>query len=78
MTLDTFTPNVQLSEFALRLRKYRQENGLSFGEAAHRLGVTLERFGTLELDRAQPTVRERRRLERLIARSHQQKTASPE
>lgn len=69
MTLDSFTPNVQLSEFALKLRRYRFSQALTVEAAARSLGVTIERFGTLELDKAPPTVRERRRLERLIARS---------
>ncbi len=62
---DSFTANVQLSEFALQLRKYRRDNGLSFGEFARQLGVSVERLGLLELDRATPTSRERRRFERL-------------
>lgn len=73
MPLDIFTPNVLLSEFALRLRKYRQDNGLSFGEVARRLGVSLERLGRLELDREQPSRFVRRRFDKLA----KQKTASP-
>lgn len=69
---DSFTPNVQLSKFALQLRKYRRDNGLSFGEVARRLGVSLEQLGLLELDRESPTLRVRRRFERLLAK---QKTA---
>ena len=73
MSQDVFTANVQLSEFALQLRKYRQENELSFGAFARLLGVSVERLGLLELDRATPTPRERKRFERL---QKQQKTTS--
>ena len=67
-------PNVQLSEFALKLRRYRHENGFTPGEVCRQLGVGLERLGLLELDRAMPTFLEKWRLNRLLAK---QKTASP-
>lgn len=60
---DVFTANVQLSEFALQLRKYRQEHDLSFGAFARLMGISVERLGLLELDRATPTSRERKRFE---------------
>ena len=69
-----FTPNIQLSEFALKLRRYRRDNGFTPGEVRRQLGVSLERLGMLELDRAKPTSIEKWRLNRLIAK---QKTASP-
>ena len=69
-----FTPNIQLSEFALSLRKYRQRNGLTPCEAATRLGISEERIFALEVDNAMPTFLEKWRLNRLIAK---QKTASP-
>lgn len=62
---DVFTANVQLSEFALQLRNYRQDNNLSFGAFACLLGVSVERLGLLELDRVTPSLSERRRFERL-------------
>ena len=74
MSFPEFMPNVQLSEFALKLRRYRHENGLTPGDIRKQLGVSLERLGLLELDRAKPTILEKWRLNRLIAK---QKTASP-
>ena len=73
MGVSTFTPNIQLSEFALKLRKYRQSNRLSQGEAAARLGVSLARYGAFERDQAKPTAMEKWRFNRLLAK---QKTAS--
>lgn len=72
MMQENFTANVELSEFALQLRKYRLDKGLSFGEFARLLGVSLEQLGLLELDGESPTLRVRRRFERLLAK---QKTA---
>ena len=69
----TFTPNIQLSEFALKLRRYRVENDLSSVQVCKQLGMSLERLGLLELDRSTPTIIEKWRLNRLIAK---QKTAS--
>ena len=62
----SFTPNIQLSEFALKLRRYRQENSLTPGEVCKQLGMSLERLGLLELDRATPTLLERHRLKKLM------------
>ncbi len=73
MSFPEFIPNVQLSEFALKLRRYRRDNGLTPGEVCRQLGVSLERLGMLELDRAKPTALEKFRLNRLLAK---QKTAS--
>ena len=61
-----FTANVQLSDFALQLRKYRLDNGLSSSEVATQLGVSLERVGLLEMDRERPTRLVRSRLSRLV------------
>lgn len=72
MANEIFTANVELSKFALQLRKYRLDNGLSFGEVARRLGVSLEQLGLLELNRESPTLRVRKRFESLLAK---QKTA---
>lgn len=74
MKQTTFTPNVQLSEFALKLRRYRLENGFESHEAAARLGISKERIFALEVDNAIPTILEKWRLNRLLAK---QKTASP-
>lgn len=68
-----FTPNVRLSEFALKLRRYRSDNGFTPCEVRKQLGVSLKRLGMLELDKAKPTFLEKWRLKRLIAK---QKTAS--
>ncbi len=68
-----FTPNVQLSEFALKLRRYRYQNGLRYGDVAPLFGVSEERIFSLEMDRARPTLREKLLLNRLLAK---QKTAS--
>ena len=73
MGVSTFTPNIQLSEFALKLRRYRVENDLSSVQVCKQLGMSLERLGLLELDRSTPTIIEKWRLNRLIAK---QKTAS--
>lgn len=73
MAVKTFTPNIQLSEFALKLRQYRHENRLRFDDAAARLGVSAQRIFELEMDYAKPTILERWRLNRLLAK---QKTAS--
>ena len=67
------TPNIQLSEFALKLRRYRHENDLSSVQVCKQLKVSIERLGLLELGRASPTILEIIRLNRLIAK---QKTAS--
>ena len=69
-----FTPNVQLSEFALKLRRYRHENRLRFDDAAAQLGVSTQRIFDLEMDYVKPTFFEKWRLNRLLAK---QKTASP-
>ncbi len=68
-----YTSNIQLSEFALKLRRYRQEKSLTPGEVCKQLGMSLERLGLLELDRAKPTALEKFRFKRLLAK---QKTAS--
>lgn len=73
MGVSAFTPNIQLSEFALKLRRYRRENKLTPGQACRQLGVSIERLGLLELDRSTPTIIEKWRLNRLLAK---QKTAS--
>lgn len=64
--------NIQHSAFALKLRRYRQMNGLTTDEAGKSLGISEERVALLELDRSTPTVFEKWRLNRLIAK---QKTA---
>lgn len=69
-----FTQNIQLSEFALKLREYRLKNKLTLSEAAARLNISDERIFSLEVDNAMPTFLERWRLNRLLAK---QKTASP-
>ena len=66
-------PNIQLSEFALKLRQYRHQNRLSFDEIAARLWVSAQRIFELEMDYAKPNFFEKWRLNRLIAK---QKTAS--
>ena len=66
MTQEILTANIALSEFALQLRKYRQDNNLSFGAFAHLLDVNLERLGALELDRVAPTRREVKRFKKLL------------
>lgn len=68
-----FNPNIQLSEFALKLRQYRHQNGLRFDDAAARLCVSTQRIFELEMDYAKPNFFEKRRLNRLLAK---QKTAS--
>ena len=70
----TFTPNIQLSEFALKLRKYRLENRLRYDDVAPLFGVSEERLFSLETDKERPTLREKRLLSKLLAK---QKTASP-
>lgn len=74
MTQEIFTPNVQLSEFALKLRRYRLSNKLEPIEAAALLDISEERIFALEVDNAMPTFLERWRLNRLLTK---QKTASP-
>ena len=66
MTERIFTPNIQLSEFALKLRAYRQKNGITSGEMCKQLGVSLERLGLLEIDRSTPTFLEKHRLKKLM------------
>ena len=73
MGVSTFTPNIQLSEFALKVREYRLRNRLDPSAAAERLGMSEERLFALEVDNAMPTFLERWRLSRLLAK---QKTAS--
>ena len=68
-----YTSNVQLSEFALKLRKYRIVNGLSLDGMSKEFGVGLVRMWELENDRAKPTFLEKRRIKRCLAK---QKTAS--
>ena len=62
----SFTPNIQLSEFAMKLRRYRQVSGLSQSEVCKQLGVSLERLGLLEFDRSTPTLLEKHRLKKLM------------
>lgn len=62
----SFTPNIQLSEFALRIREYRQKNRLRYDELASLSGVSEERLFALELDRVTPTLAERRRLNKIL------------
>lgn len=69
----SFTPNVQLSEFALKLRRYRRENMLRYDDVASLFGVSEERLFSLETDKERPTLREKRLLAKLLAK---QKTAS--
>ncbi len=66
MRVSTFTPNIQLSEFALKLRRYRRDNGLRFDDAAIRLGVSAQRIFELEMDYVKPTPLEKRRLKKLM------------
>ena len=73
MVTSTFTPNIQLSEFALKLRRYRQSCDMTTSEAAAQLGVSIGRYNQLELDKVKPTSIEKWRLNRLLAK---QKTAS--
>ena len=73
MGVSTFTPNIQLSEFALKLRRYRRDNGFTPGQVCCQLGMSIERLGLLELDRSTPTFLDKWRLNRLIDK---QKTAS--
>ncbi len=50
------------------MRKYRRDNGLSFGEVARTFAVSLERLCLLESVRATPAFREGRRFERLLCK----------
>lgn len=74
MGVSVFTPNIQLSEFALKIREYRLKNNLTTSRIAAQLGVSEDRIFALEVDNAMPTFLEKFRFNRLIAK---QKTATP-
>ena len=68
-----YTSNVQLSEFALKLREYRLKNKLNPSTASTQLGISDDRLFALEVDNTKPTSIEKWRFKRLLAK---QKTAS--
>lgn len=74
MDAGEISTNIEHSEFALKLRKYRKESGLSYDDIAAQFGISLERLALLELSRVTPTAREKRRLEKYLSK---QKAASP-
>lgn len=67
MGVSEFTPNIQLSEFALKLRKYLFSQGLSFEALGKQVGVREERLRLFILDKAEPTRRELKRINKVIS-----------
>lgn len=59
--------NIQLSEFALKLRKYLFSQGLTFEALGKQVSVREERLRLFILDKAEPTHRERKRIEKVIS-----------
>lgn len=67
MKQETFTPNIKLSEFALKLRRYLFSQGLSFEALSKQVGVREERLRLFILDKAVPTRWERKRIAKVIS-----------
>lgn len=59
--------NIQLSEFALKLRRYLFSPGVSFETLSKQVGVREERLWLFIFDKAEPTRRERKRLSKVIS-----------
>ncbi len=68
MGAEKVTTNIQHSEFALKLRKYRIEHNLSYSDLGKKVKVSTLRIGLFELDKATPTWREMRRIKKLLAK----------
>ena len=64
--MSDITINIQLSEFALKLRKYLFSQGLSFEALGKQVGVYEERLRLFIVDKAEPTRRERKRIAKVI------------
>ena len=62
-----FAINIQLSEFALKLRKYLFSQGLSFEALGKQVGVREERLRLFIVDKAEPTRWERKRINKVIS-----------
>ena len=61
-----FAINIQLSEFALKLRRYIFSQGVSFKAFGKQVGVREERLRLFILDKAEPTRREMKRIAKAI------------
>lgn len=59
--------NIQLSEFALKLRRYIFSQGVSFKAFGKQVGVKEERLWLFIFDKAEPTRREMKRLSKVIS-----------
>ena len=54
--MEEFTANIQLSDFARRLRRLRLDKGLSTSEAAKACGLQIDAIARYELDKQTPSL----------------------
>ncbi len=66
MGVSTFTPNIHLSDFALKLRRDRIWRNLSYETLGEKIGIAPTRLFYFETDKELPTKRERKAIEKFF------------